>query len=104
VGIRNRLRKLEEAAQEETVLLRCLECGEELRVQEGLEIDLVAHEWAEEQRRRGRGHEIYGETHPDVYLIASHPHSELSLVDTGTGEPWLKGLIGAPAWEPPDGT
>ena len=103
MGIRDRLPKLEGVAHEETVLLRCLECSEEIRVQEGLELDLVAHEWAEEQRRRGRGYEIHGETHPDVYLIVNHPHGELSLIDTSTGEPWLKGLIGAHAWEPPDG-
>jgi hypothetical protein len=50
MGIRDRLRKLEVAAGDETVLLRCLECGEESRVQDGLQLDLVAHEWAEEQK------------------------------------------------------
>jgi hypothetical protein len=104
VGIRDRLRKLEEATEDETVLLRCLECGEQLRVADGLELDLVAFEWAEEQRRRGRGSEIHGETHPNVYFIVNHPHSELSLIDTSTGERWLQGLIGSHLLEPPDGT
>jgi hypothetical protein len=100
VGISDRLRKLETAAEDETVLLRCPECGEELRVEGGLQLDLIAHDWAEEQKRRG--HKTYGETHPDVYLIVNHPHSQLSLIDTSTGEAWLKGLIGASTWEPLD--
>ena len=94
---------LEEATESEKVLLRCLKCGEELRVAGGLQLDFIAHEWAEEQKRRGRGNEAHGETHPDLYLIVNHPHSELSLIDTSTGERWLKGLIGSHVSESCDG-
>jgi hypothetical protein len=89
LGIRERLRHLERAAEDETVLLRCLECGEELRVREGIELDLVAHEWVEEQERRGR--KVYGEAPEDVHLINNHPCNWTALRHKHTGErlfPW----------------
>ena len=103
MGLKDKLKRLQRAVGVQTTVLVCQECGEELTVLDGIELDLIAHEWAEEQRRRGRGHEIHGETHPDVYRIVNHSHGELSLVDTSTGEPWLKGLIGFGAWESLDG-
>ena len=89
MGIRDRLRYLERAAADETVLLRCLECGEKLRVREGIEMDLVAHEWAEERKRRG--HKVCGETPEDVHLINYHPCGWTALRHKHTGErlfPW----------------
>lgn len=60
-------------------------------MREGIELYLIAHEWGEEQRRRGRGDQIYGETHPDVYLINNHPCPWTALRYKYTGErlfPW----------------
>jgi hypothetical protein len=65
------LRRLEHCAEGEIATLECQECGEELRVRDGIELDLVAHSWAEEMKKRG--HEVYGETPEDVHLINNHP-------------------------------
>lgn len=92
MSLRGRIKRLEREAGEDMVVLVCKECGEELRVRDGLELDLVAHSWAEEAKKRGV--EVYGETPSDVYRVLDHPHGELSLADISTGEPWLKGLIG----------
>jgi uncharacterized protein YbaR (Trm112 family) len=86
VTLRRRITRLERTADGETKTLVCQECGEELRIRDGIELDLLAHEWAEEQRRRGRGHEIHGETHPDVFLINNHPCDWTALRYKYTGE------------------
>jgi hypothetical protein len=91
MGLKDKLKRLRRTAGIETTVLVCLECGEELKVRDGIELDLIAHEWAEEQRRRGRGHEIYGETHPDVFLINNHPCPWTALRHKHTNErlfPW----------------
>jgi hypothetical protein len=84
MGLRDKMRRLERAAEGEITILVCQECGEEFVAREGVELDLVAHEWAEEHERRGGT--VYQETPPDALVIANHPHSELSLVDKRTGE------------------
>ena len=86
MGLKDKLKRLQRAVGFETTVLVCLECSEELRVRDGIELDLIAHEWAEEQRRRGRGHEIHGETHPDVFLINDHPCPWAALRNKYTGE------------------
>jgi hypothetical protein len=84
MGIRDRLRRLEHSAEGEIATLVCQECGEEFRVRAGIELDLVAHTWAEEYKKRGGV--AYGETPPDALALVNHPHSVLSLVDKRTGE------------------
>ena len=91
MGLKDKLKRLQRIAGEETTTLVCQECGEELRVRDGIELDLLAHEWAEEQRRRGRGHEVHGDTYPDVYLVNHHPCGWTALRYKYTGErlfPW----------------
>jgi hypothetical protein len=89
MGVRARLRRLENSAESEIATLLCQECGEELRVREGIELDLVADTWAEGMWERGN--EVQWETPENVRLIRNHPHSELSLINKRTGErlfPW----------------
>ena len=91
MGLKDKLKRLQRAAGVETTVLVCQDCGEELRVQDGIELDLLAHEWVEEQRRRGREPEVYGEMHPDVFLINNHPCPWTALRNKYTGErlfPW----------------
>ena len=71
-------------ARSKSSVLVCEECGEELRVRGGIELDLVAESWAEEQRRRGG--KVYQEMPPEVLAIANHPHGELSFINKSTGE------------------
>ncbi len=89
------MRRLEQEAEGEIETLVCQECGEEFRVQAGIEFELVAHAWAEGMKERGHeGH--YQEPPEDVLRITRHPHSELSLIDKSTGErlfaSWGRGL------------
>jgi hypothetical protein len=89
VGLRDKMRRLERASGGEVAVLVCLDCGEELRVRDGIELDPVAHSWAEEQKRRG--HKVYGETQEDVHLINNHPCGWTALRHKYTGErlfPW----------------
>jgi hypothetical protein len=89
MGIRDRLRRLESSAEGEMETLVCQECGEEFRVQAGIEFELVAYAWAEGMKERGgKG---FQEPPEDVLRITIHPHSELSLINKSTGErlfPW----------------
>lgn len=71
MGIRDRLRRLEHSAEGEIATLVCQECGEELRVRDGIELALVAEPWAE--RMRDLGHDVYGEPPEDVHCINDHP-------------------------------
>ena len=84
MGLRDRLRHLERAAEGEITTLVCQECGEEFRVREGIELELVAHAWAAGYKERGGV--VYQETPPDVLAITNHRHGELSFVDKSTGE------------------
>jgi hypothetical protein len=89
MGLRNRLRMLEHSAEGEITTLVCRECGEEFVVREGVELDLVAHAWAEGFKERGG--KVYQETPPDVLALVNHEHGELSLMNMSTGErlfPW----------------
>jgi hypothetical protein len=71
MSLRDKIRRLERAAEGEVAVLVCQECGEELRVRDGVELDLVADSWAERQRERGL--KVYGETPEDVHLSNNHP-------------------------------
>jgi hypothetical protein len=84
MGIRDRFRRLERSAEGEVTTLVCQECGEEFVVRAGVELDLVAHSWAEEYKSRGG--KVYQETPADALALVNHEHSELSLVDKRTGE------------------
>lgn len=54
MGLKDKLKRLQRIAGEETTLV-CQRCGEELRVRDGIELDLLAHEWAEEAGPGARG-------------------------------------------------
>ena len=84
--MRSWIKRLERAAENEVVVLVCEECGEGLRVREGIELDLVADGWAQEQKRRGRASLVYGETPEDVHLINNHPCGWAALRNKSTGE------------------
>jgi hypothetical protein len=85
MGLRDKLKRPERVAEEETVVLACEECGEQFVVRAGIELDLVAHSWAKEYKNRGG--KVYQETPPDALAVANHRHSDLLLVDKRIGEP-----------------
>jgi hypothetical protein len=84
MGLRDKMRRLQRATEGEFTTLVCRECGEEFVARDGVELDLVAHSWAEEHKRRGGT--VYQETPPDALAIAIHPHGELSFINKRTGE------------------
>jgi uncharacterized protein YbaR (Trm112 family) len=85
MGLRERLRRLEHSAESEIATLVCQECGEEFRVRQGIELDLVAQAWAEGAKERG--HKVYGETPEDVHRINAHRCGWQALRHKYTGEP-----------------
>jgi hypothetical protein len=85
MGLKDKMRRPQRrAAEGEIATLVCQECGEQFVVREGIELDLVAHSWAEEYERRGG--KVYGETPPDALAVANHRHGELSFINKRTGE------------------
>ncbi len=88
--IRDRLWRLAQEAEAEIPTLVCQECGEELRVRDGIELDLIAEAWAIGARQRGV--EVYGETPQDVQRMNDHPYGWAALRNKATGEglfPWV---------------
>ena len=83
IGLRDKVKRLERAAEGEMVTLHCRECGEELRVAEVTDLALLAHAWVQ-----GSGGESYQPTPPDVFVITGHRCGWESLVVKGTGKPW----------------
>jgi hypothetical protein len=45
MGLRDKLRRLERRSEGETLLARCEACGEEMRVRDGILLDLAVLDW-----------------------------------------------------------
>ncbi len=99
VGIRDRLRRLENATEGERMVLACPECGEEFTLYGDPALEFIAHQWAQ-----GYQGELYGlPTDPAVVKMAEHEHDANGFIDHATGEWWLKDLLGAERWEAANG-
>jgi hypothetical protein len=83
MGIRERLRNLEREAEEEHTVLLCRGCGERFCVAVDTDLEYLAWEWIQET-----GEKSYREPHPDVFVVADHPHDVGTLVYEATGETW----------------
>ncbi len=81
MGLKDKLKRLQRLADEETVLLRCEECGEEICVAQETDLDLLAYEWVQ-----ATGEKSYRPTPPDVYKVLEHVHG--ALVEKSSGKPW----------------
>jgi hypothetical protein len=89
VGLRDRMRRLERAVENQTVTLVCRECGEELTVAEDTDLAYLAWEWAQVTGVRS-----YQPTPPDVFVIAEHACGDEALVEKATGKPWPLMYVG----------
>jgi hypothetical protein len=96
--LRDKMQHLERAEEAEMTVLVCGECGEEMRVAPSADLEYIAY-----LRTLETSEKSYQPTPPDVFVIANHLHSELSLIDKGTAEPRLEGLYADNEWEPTDG-
>ena len=84
MGLRDRLRKLEEAAKGETMTLVCPECGEEFTVYGDAPMEYLVWEWA-----RGYEGETHRETPADVIAWTEHAHDPGAFLEKRSGLPFL---------------
>jgi hypothetical protein len=92
VGIRDKLKRLEQAA-ENTTLAVCAECGEERRLYCDPLFEVNALQW-KLSRPDTDEDKLLAEAPPDLLWIWNHPCDPLALRDRDTGE----ALFGA-YWE-----
>ena len=91
MGIRDRLRRLEQATEGERTVLVCPVCREEFTLYGDPALEFIAHQWAESYQG-----ELYGPpTDPAVVQMAEHEHDANRFIDKATSEWWLKDLFGA---------
>ena len=77
-------RKLEEAAKGETMTLVCPVCGAEFVARGDVPLEFIVHRWAAEAGEKG-----HHETPEGVLRIFAHEHEPSSLVEKGSGLPFL---------------
>jgi hypothetical protein len=93
MGIRDKIKRLERAAEEETVLAVCRECGEERRLRCDPLLDVVALEWQLHQPDTDED-ELLANEPEDVLWVWNHACDPLALRDKHTGE-----SVFGPVWE-----
>lgn len=84
MGLRDRLRRLEEAAETDTMTLVCPECGGEFRVHEDTGLDYIVWEWTQ-----STGDEGNWKAPQDLLRVLAHDHDASALVLKEDGSPWL---------------
>ena len=84
MGIRERIKQLEQATEGERTTLMCPECGEEFVVYGDAPLEFLAHEWAENYEG-----EVYRKTSEEVIRLTEHKHDAVAFIDKATGESFL---------------
>jgi hypothetical protein len=82
-GLRDRLRRLEEAAREETMTLVCPACGVEFVAYGDVPMEFIVHEWAAETGKEG-----HHETPEGILRIFAHGHDPGAFLKKGSGLPF----------------
>ncbi len=88
MGLRDRLRRLEEAAKGETMTLVCPACGAEFLAYGDVPLEFVVHRWATET-----GEEGHHETPESILRVFAHEHEPSALVEKGSGLPFLSKAV-----------
>jgi hypothetical protein len=86
--LRGRLRRLEEAAREETMTLVCPECGAEFVDHGDVSMEYIVHEWASET-----GYEGHHETPEGILRLFAHGHDPGAFLEKGSGLPFLSRAV-----------
>ena len=84
MGLRERLRRLEEEIGLERMTLVCPECGEEFAVSGDAPLEYLVYEWS-----RGVGEEGHRETPKAVLRAFSHEHDPGAFLEKESGLPFL---------------
>ena len=84
MGLRNRLKRLEEAAEAETMTLVCPECGTEFVAYGDVPMEFIVHQWTLEIGEAG-----YHETPVSILRIFDHGHDPGAFLEKGSGLPFL---------------
>ncbi|MDQ3864046.1 MAG: hypothetical protein M3317_11210 [Actinomycetota bacterium] len=96
MGMRDRLRRLEQATEGERTVLVCPECGEESTLYGDQLLEYLAREWAQ-----GYQGELYGlPPDPAVVKLSEHEHDSSLMINKAIGKPWVgklhAGTVGMP--------
>ena len=87
-GLRDRLRRLEEAAREETMTLLCPECGTEFVAHGDVPVEFIVHQWAVETGEAG-----HHDTPASILRLFAHEHAPGAFLEKGTGLPFLSQAV-----------
>lgn len=95
MGLRDKLRRLERRSEGETLPARCEACGEEMRVRDGILLDLPVLDWQMDEEGI---EELPAGTTADLRWVWDHGCDPLRLRDKRTGEHlsgavWERGVL-----------
>ena len=85
---RDRLRRLEEAAQEETMNLVCPACGAEFVAYGDVPMEFIVHQWTRET-----GEEGHHETPASILRVFDHEHGPGAFLEKTSGLPFLSRAV-----------
>ena len=88
MGLRDLLKRLEEAAEAETMILVCPECGAEFVAHGDVPLEFIVHQWATET-----GEEDHHETPEGILRLFDHEHDPGALLEKGSGLPFLSKAV-----------
>ena len=84
MGLRDRLRRMENETGHMLYQLVCPECGEEFVIHGDAPLEYIVHEWSKES-----GEEGYHETPEDMLRAFEHEHHVGVFVEKRSGLPFL---------------
>ena len=87
-GLRDRLRRLEEAARGETMTLVCPECGAEFVAYGDVPMEYIVHQWIVET-----GEESHHETPASILRLFAHGHDPGAFLEKVSGLPFLSKAV-----------
>ncbi len=95
MGLRDKLRRLERRSEDGTLPARCEECGEEMRIRDGVLLDLAVLDW---RMHREESEELPAGTPADMRWVWDHGCDPIGLRDKRTGESvfgalWERGVL-----------
>ena len=88
MGLRDRLTRLEAAAEAETMILVCPECGAEFVAYGDVPLEFIVHQWATET-----GEEGHHETPANILRVFGHEHDPGAFLEKSSGLPFLSKAV-----------